>query len=118
MPTEQPHLRFNDIVQNIDLIESYLAELGDRPFAQVPLVRDAVERCLARISEAAVKLGPSAEELAPSIAWQNIRSFGNHLRHAYDQIDSGIVLDTIEVELPKLKESCIEAIRQLKNNCA
>ena len=48
--------------------------------------RDAVERCLERLSEAAAKLGAQAEELAPGPPWQAVRSFGNVLRHAYDRL--------------------------------
>ena len=51
--------------------------------------RDAVERCLERLSEAAAKLGAQADELAPGPPWHAIRAFGNVLRHAYDQVDPG-----------------------------
>ena len=49
--------------------------------------RDAVERCLERLSEAAAKLGAQADELAPGPPWHAIRAFGNVLRNAYDQVD-------------------------------
>lgn len=47
----------------------------------------AVERCLERICEAAAKLGDMAAHLMPDQPWQKIRSFGNVLRHAYDEIE-------------------------------
>jgi uncharacterized protein with HEPN domain len=53
--------------------------------------RDAVERCLEGISEAASKLGDLAEELMPQQPWRSIRAFGNRLRHEYD----GIVVDRL-----------------------
>ena len=53
MPSERPARRLRDVVANIERIKCYCAGL------------DAVERCLARISEAAVKLGPTAEAVCP-----------------------------------------------------
>jgi uncharacterized protein with HEPN domain len=56
MPSEVPRERLADIVTNIDRVRAHLhglkpdAELDDK-------TRDAVERCLERISEAAKKLG-------------------------------------------------------------
>ena len=48
--------------------------------------RDAVERCLERIAEAAAELGDLAAVLMPEQPWQKIRAFGNRLRHEYDDI--------------------------------
>jgi uncharacterized protein with HEPN domain len=62
--------------------------------------RDAVERCLERISEAASKLGAEAERLAPGPPWQAVRSFGNVLRHAYDQIDPARIWEIVTRDLP------------------
>jgi hypothetical protein len=53
-------------------------------FTQDPKTRNAAERCLERISEAARKLGGVAEELCPGIPWPQLRAVGNLLRHEYD----------------------------------
>jgi uncharacterized protein with HEPN domain len=45
---------------------------------------DAVERRLAKISEAAIRLGEQAEILCPGPSWPDIRGLGNWLRHQYD----------------------------------
>ena len=55
-------------------------------FAADDKTADAVERCLARISEATVKLGEDAELLCPGPPWRDIRGLGNHLRHAYKRV--------------------------------
>ena len=53
--------------------------------------RDAVERCLERICEAAHRSGPRASEFAPDQPWNDIRGMGNRLRHAYDRLDLDIL---------------------------
>ena len=56
-------------------------------FKDNQVVCDAVERCLERVSEAAKKLGESAEALCPGIPWPNIRGLGNVLRHEYERVE-------------------------------
>ncbi len=58
--SENPRRRFQDIVENIDRIEQYVLGLDCAAFLADRKTIDAVERCLARVSEAAVKLGPEA----------------------------------------------------------
>ena len=55
MPSSDPVRRFEDILANIRRIEEHTSGVIDlSAFAQDALVYDAVERCLERISEAAV----------------------------------------------------------------
>ncbi len=63
MPSKDPALRFEDILKNISRIERYTAGMDIQDVAADSMRADAVERCLARISEAAVKLGEDAERL-------------------------------------------------------
>ncbi len=54
MATSNPERRFQDIIDNIDRIEAHLKHLKPGEILEEnPLVLDAVERCLQRISEAA-----------------------------------------------------------------
>jgi uncharacterized protein with HEPN domain len=48
--------------------------------------RDATLHCLLRIGEAASKLHPLADQLAPEQPWRSIRDLGNVLKHEYDLI--------------------------------
>ena len=74
---------------------------------------DAVERCLSRISEAAVKLGDEAERRCPTIPWGNIRGLGNRLRHDYGGIDVARVWYIVEDSLPELKDACRKVLDEL-----
>lgn len=91
-----------DIVENGRAILEYTRGLGFEGFLKQRLIRDASERCLARISEAAVKLGPTAEELFPSHDWRGMRNFGNILRHEYEDILDEATWAIITRHLPPL----------------
>jgi uncharacterized protein with HEPN domain len=84
LPSDRVSNRFRDIIENIDTITRYTADMGVEQFRADPKTVDATERCLTRISEAASKLGVSAEQLAPDQPWHDIRGIGNRLRHEYD----------------------------------
>ncbi len=84
LPSKRAGRRFQDILDNIESIERYTRGMNERKFVANDLVADAVERCLSRISEAARKLGKTAETLVPDEPWPKIRGLGNLLRHDYD----------------------------------
>jgi uncharacterized protein with HEPN domain len=113
VPSEQPARRFRDIVDNVGRIESYCQGLDEGRFLVDGKTIDAVERCLSRISEAAVKLGPTAEALCPDQPWLDIRHFGNQLRHGYDAIDGHRIWRTVVHDLPPLKAACLDALARL-----
>jgi uncharacterized protein with HEPN domain len=111
VPSSRPVVRFQDILDNIRQIRTYLKDLDRSAFDADDRTRDAVERCLERISEAAVKLGNDAELLAPGPPWQAIRSFGNVLRHAYDQVDPTRIWEIVNGDLPVLETAILRALR-------
>ena len=82
MPSNRPRVQLQDIVDNGRLIQSYVQGMDRAAFESDRRTGDAVERCLERISEAAAKLGPQAEALAPGPPGPAVRAFGNALRHA------------------------------------
>lgn len=75
--------------------------------------RDAVERCLERISEAAAKLGDEASEIVPGQPWPEIRALGNRLRHEYDRVRIERLWTIIVEELPSLCAACEDGLRRL-----
>ena len=117
MATSNPEKRFHDIIDNIDRIEGHLSFLKpDEMLEENPLVLDAVERCLQRISEAARKLDRIAEELMPDFPWHSVRGIGNHLRHDYDNLNMPVINVVIEMELPALRTACFEALKKLRQS--
>ncbi len=77
--------------------------------------RDAVERCLERMSEAAAKLGEAAPELAPEQPWQQIRSLGSRIRHECDRLRAERLWEIVKDDLPSLREACELALEKLRD---
>lgn len=91
-----------DIVENAARIESYLTGINLEEFAASGLLRDAVERCLERVCEAAYRLGDRAVDLMPNQPWGDIRGMGNRIRHAYDRISLDVIWNAARYDLPGL----------------
>ncbi|HXC25278.1 MAG TPA: HepT-like ribonuclease domain-containing protein [Gemmatimonadaceae bacterium] len=106
MPSSRPRDRLEDLLDNIRQAESYLAGLTLEQFQEYRMAQDAVERCLARISEATVKLDHVMDTRYPTIPWARIRTLGNVLRHAYDQVDARTVWGMVVDDLPPLRAAC------------
>ena len=99
--------------ENAQRIEIYLAGMDRQAFERDGKTRDAVERCLERICEAAHRLGKRAEELMPNQPWGDVRGMGNRLRHAYDRLDLDIVWNTARDRLPGLLADARQALAKL-----
>ncbi len=82
-------------------------------FERSEWARDAVERCIERICEAAYRLGEHAEQLMPTQPWRDIRGMGNRLRHAYDRMDVDIIWRTAQSRLPELAAEAKRAFGRL-----
>jgi uncharacterized protein with HEPN domain len=113
VPSSDAAQRFQDIVDNIARIERYTAGMNSLSFVEDQKTYDAVERCLARISEASTKLGSFAESLCPAIPWPKLRALGNVLRHEYDHMEGDRVWFMVEDDLPPLKAASQAALQSL-----
>jgi len=114
VPSSRPEIRFLDILDNIRLIQSYVEGMDRVAFDADSRTRDAVERCLERLSEAATKLGAQADEFAPGLPWVAVRAFGNVLRHAYDQVDPKRIWEIITTDLTPMAEAAEAALLRLE----
>jgi uncharacterized protein with HEPN domain len=114
LPSERPVQRLTDILDNIDWIIEYTQGQSYADFARQRLTRDAVERCLLRISEVARKLEGVIEDIASDQPWSDIRSLGNVIRHEYDAVDPAVIWSIIQADLQPLRQSVEAAIRKLE----
>jgi uncharacterized RmlC-like cupin family protein/uncharacterized protein with HEPN domain len=112
VPSRDATQALEDIVANIQRIESYIKGISFEEYSGDTRTMDAVERCLARISEAAMRLGDAAPGLCPNVPWADIRGIGNHLRHAYETIDQRIVWRVVTRELAPLQRACADALER------
>jgi uncharacterized protein with HEPN domain len=112
--SNRPEIRFLDILENIRRIRAYVQGMDQEAFDVDLRTRDAVERCLERVSEAATKLGEQADELAPGLPWKAVRAFGNVLRHAYDQVSSARIWEIVITDLPSMEDATKAALLYLE----
>lgn len=115
MPTENPTARLEDILDSIDAIRGYMDGVTLAAFQSGGMPRDAVERRLTIISEAASKLGLLADRLAPDVPWKSIRNLGNFLRHEYDSLEVEVLWSICTKELEPLESACRDALAKLKD---
>jgi uncharacterized protein with HEPN domain len=110
---EREALRLRDIVENIDKIESYLAGCDFDAFVRDEKTIDAVERCLQRLTEAVVRIGPERmAEISPRTPVDAVRGLGNRLRHEYDMLDLPTIWRTARESLPELREDCLRRLER------
>lgn len=109
--TDREGLRLQDIIDNIDRIDVYVADMDLAAFVADERTVDAVERCLQHITEAVIKIGPERmAEISPRLPVDAVRGLGNMLRHDYDRVDLGTIWRTIRESLPALRMDCARAL--------
>jgi uncharacterized protein with HEPN domain len=109
--SERETLRLQDIIDNIDRLQEHVVGMDFAAFQRDAKTIDAVERCLQRITEAVIKIGPERmSSISPTTSADAVRGMGNALRHDYDSIDLEIIWRTVEDSLPLLKMDCRRAI--------
>lgn len=110
MSSERERQRLIDIIANVDAINAYVADMAFDSFAADSKTVDATERCLLRITEAVIKIGPERMAvIAPDVPVEAVRGLGNMLRHEYDAIDLQTIFNTVKQDLPALRQACVDA---------
>ena len=107
MSSDRERRRLNDILTNIDAIESYTSGMTLAMFVADSKTLDATERCLQRITEAIIHGPDRMAVIAPHLPVHAVRGLGNMLRHEYDVIDPVSIFNTITEELPALRAACL-----------
>ncbi len=102
-----------DIVEHGRQSLDYTAGMTVSTFKLDNHTRDAVERCLERVCEAARRLGDRARDLLPNQPWNDIRGMGNRLRHGYDRIDHTVIWHVVRDELPSLITEVDDVLQRL-----
>ncbi len=111
--------RLQHILAAIAAIRLYSLGMTLEDYRRNPLVADAVERNLERISEAVHHLPQELLDRHAAIPWRQIADLGNILRHAYDRVSDErlwhIVADDLD-PLSKAVESLCADAREPKAN--
>jgi uncharacterized protein with HEPN domain len=77
LPFSDPATHLLDILEAINHIETFVAEMDLESYKADSKTKSAVERQMQIITEAAVRLGDDAERLVPGPDWKGLRGMGN-----------------------------------------
>jgi len=97
-------LLLEDIIEAIDNIIEYTANITVEEFMANKITKDAVTRNFEIIGEAANKLSKEFKDINSHIDWQGLIGFRNILIHDYFGVDYNIVWNIKTNHLPSLKE--------------
>ena len=105
--------RLLDIQEAITKIEKYAAR-GRKAFEQDELIQTWMVHNMQILGEAAANLSEELKSRYPEVPWRKITGMRNILVHGYFDIDLDIVWSVVERDLPSLRTSLDEMIRQEK----
>jgi len=101
------------ILDAINQIETYSANLSFEQFSQARLVQDGVIRQLEIIGEASHNLSDDFRDQYPELPWSQIISLRNRLIHAYFDTNLGIVWEIVQNDIPSLKQNVAAWLQKL-----
>jgi len=107
-----PRERLQDILEAIGHIERY-AVRGREAFEKDELIQNWFIRYLQIIGEAARALPQDVRDRIPEVPWSKIIGMRHILVHTYFGLDTSIIWDVVEWELPILKREIERAIKEL-----
>lgn len=94
-----------DILEAAKLAIHYIDEITREEFFGSTQYQDAVIRRIEVIGEAARRISEETQAAYPEIPWSDLISMRNVMIHEYDDIDIGIVWETVRNDLPPLVNS-------------
>lgn len=104
-----------DILDSIKDIEVFIAGMDFNKFKDDKKTINAIIRSLEVIGEAAKKLPDEIREKYSDIPWRNIIGMRDKLIHEYFGVDEEIIWKVASEEIPALKFSTQEILRELEN---
>jgi uncharacterized protein with HEPN domain len=102
MPSREWKLRIEDIIEAIEKIRAYTAEISLETFGGDSKAVDAVIRNVEVIGEASQHLPSDIRARFPKIPWDEMRGIRNVLIHEYFGVDVEVLWETIQSDLPPL----------------
>jgi len=110
---EQDRLYIQHILDAISTIEGYIQNFDFEMFLKNKLVQDGIIRELEIIGEASKNLSSDFKNSLKEISWKDVMGMRDKLIHEYFGVDLEAVWQTVQEDLPPLKNSLI---KPLKNN--
>jgi uncharacterized protein with HEPN domain len=108
-----PEERLRDMLEAIEYIERYAVQ-GREAFERDELIQNWMVRHLQIIGEAARALHQDVRERVSDVPWSKMIGMRHILVHNYFRIDTEIVWDVVERDLPVLKRSLQALLDELE----
>lgn len=105
MSKREVKLYLQDIMDCIGKIERYVKDLSFEEFKKDDMVIDAVVRNIEIIGEASNNIPQDTKEKFPDIKWRKIINMRNIIAHEYFGVIVEIIWETIQKEIPQLKNA-------------
>lgn len=94
--------RIQDILDAIAEIQSFTRGMDYEAFSNDARTIKAVELDLIVIGEAANQIPDNLEESFAEVPWASMRAMRNRLVHVYFSVDTHLLWDTVQNDLPPL----------------
>jgi uncharacterized protein with HEPN domain len=91
-----------DILEASEKVQKYLKDKTYEDYLRDEMLRDAVERNLGIIGEAARRISEEVKQEHPEIPWRKIIAQRNVLIHEYDDIDYEEIWQVATIHLARL----------------
>jgi uncharacterized protein with HEPN domain len=114
MPSKNPAQRLADIIDNVEAIHGFTADLDFPAFRADRKTIYAVVRALEIISEASRRLPDDLLRRHPEIDWAAVAAAGNVYRHEYEAVDEALIWHTAQHGLVALLKVAEEEMPDLQ----
>ncbi len=103
MSKRDQRLFLDDILDAIDKIKTYTAQMSYDEFKEKQMPKDAVFRNLEIIGDAVKNIKDEIKLEHKEVDWKAIAGMRDKITHGYFGIDTKVVWQTIQNKLPELK---------------
>ena len=105
------------ILEAANRVLRYTKGMGRKEFSADTLVQDAVIRNVEIIREATnnlLEVAPDIGASYPSIPFAQIRRMRNRVAHGYFAVSLSMIWDTVQVDIPELRQQIAKVLGELQ----
>lgn len=100
----------HDMIKAAETVIQYVLNKTREEYEREQILRDAVERRIEIIGEAARRLSKTFQDSHPEIPWRKVMATRHVLAHDYDEVDNNIVWQIATVYVPELLQQISQLV--------